>query len=444
MPNARRRRLGAAEGHGAVTPGLSIAPPAGMRDLLPPVSMTRTLLWQRLMETFDLHGYQRVTTPPFEYANVIERGLDSADGRNLVRFVEPESGEVVLLRPDITPQVARVIATRLQNRPAPWRLSYEGTVVRRRRGRARRQQQVLQCGIECVGMKAPEADAEVIEVAIRACEQVGLRDFLVELAQVRIGAEVLEHVPESARATVVETLAAKDTKLLEALLVKAGVVTAERNRLLVLCDFYGDRSVIDQARRKLRNVAARKALDELESVVERLDEAGFGDRVGIDLSDLRRQSYYTGVSVTLLAQGPGEPLGVGGRYDHLLGRYGAPAPATGFAFDVDNVLWALNEAGCDQRKHLPLRAVVAGSTDERRRASAEVLRGAGVRTSVVSFRSAQDAKRYAEAWNQDLLVWLSAKGARLTRLVDGASRAMADGSRLDPDLISWARTGSES
>jgi ATP phosphoribosyltransferase regulatory subunit len=181
-----------------------------MRDLLPPASMTRTLLWQRLMETFDLYGYQRVTTPPVEYAEVIERGLGTVDRRDLVRFVEPDSGEVALLRPDITPQIARIVATRLQDRPAPWRLCYEGTIVRRRRGRARKQHQVLQCGIECVGLKGPEADAEVIEVAVRACEGVGLRDFLVELAQVKIGTEVLDHVPENARLAVVETLAAKD------------------------------------------------------------------------------------------------------------------------------------------------------------------------------------------------------------------------------------------
>jgi ATP phosphoribosyltransferase regulatory subunit len=230
-----------------------------MRDLLPPASMTRTLLWQRLMETFDLYGYQRVTTPPVEYAEVIERGLGTVDRRDLVRFVEPDSGEVALLRPDITPQIARIVATRLQDRPAPWRLCYEGTIVRRRRGRARKQHQVLQCGIECIGLKGPEADAEVIEVAVRACEGVGLRDFLVELAQVKIGTEVLDHVPENARLAVVETLAAKDATNLEKLLKDAGVIAAERKRLLLLCDLYGDRSVIAVARRRLRNAAARRA-----------------------------------------------------------------------------------------------------------------------------------------------------------------------------------------
>jgi ATP phosphoribosyltransferase regulatory subunit len=443
MPRSARKRW--TEGSaplGSSSSELPMTPPGGMRDLLPPVAMTRTLLWQRLMETFDLFGYQRVTTPPVEYAEVIERGLGTVDRRDLVRFVEPDSGEVALLRPDITPQIARIIATRLQDRPAPWRLSYEGTIIRRRRGRARKQHQVLQCGIECVGLKGPEADAEVIEVAARACEHVGLKEFLVELAQVKIGTEVLDHVPEGARLVVVETLAAKDARTLEKLLKDAGVIASERRRLLMLCDLYGDRTVITEARRRLQNAAARRALDELERVVERLESAGLGDRVAIDLGDLRRHSYYTGVSMTLLAEGPGEPLGMGGRYDDLLGRYDAPSPATGFAFEVDNVSWALSEAGVSLESQLPLRVLVAGSTPQRRRAAADQWRARGARVAAVPSKTVSEAKEYAKAWDYDLLIWQPGARAKLTRLKDGRSRTVA-GEPTDA-VWSWARVGNES
>ncbi len=426
--------------------GPAMAPPGGMRDLLPPASMTRTLVWQRLMETFDQHGYQRVTTPPVEYAEVIERGLGTVDRRDLVRFVEPDTGEVALLRPDITAQVARIVATRLSERPRPWRLCYEGTVVRRRRGRARRRHQVLQCGIECIGLKGPEADAEVIEVAARALERVGLREFLVELAQVKIGAEVLEHVPQEARLAVVETLAAKDATSLEKLLKSAGVVTTERKRLVMLCDLYGDRSVIADARRRLRNAAAKRALDELARVVDRLQAAGLGDRVAIDLSDLRRHSYYTGVSMTLLAAGPGEPLGSGGRYDDLLGRYASPSPATGFAFEVDNVLWALAEAGVHLDDGLPPRVLVAGGSDARRRKLVDSFRAEGGRVAALSVKTSEAAREYARAWGYDLLVWQGGKDARVTRLRDGRSRSL-QGSASDgsiAELFSWARARTES
>lgn len=447
MPPPARKRPSRNESRlGSSTLGLPMTPPGGMRDLLPPASMTRTLLWQRLMDTFDLYGYQRVTTPPVEYAEVIERGLGTVDRRDLVRFVEPDSGEVALLRPDITPQIARIVATRLQDRPAPWRLSYEGTIVRRRRGRARKQRQVLQCGIECVGLKGPEADAEVIEVAVRACERVGLQDFLVELAQVKIGTEVLDHVPEAARLAVVETLAAKDATNLEKLLKDAGVVAAERKRLLMLCDLYGGRSVIADARRRLRNAAAKRALDELERVVDRLESAGLGDRVAIDLSDLRRHSYYTGVSMTLLAAGPGEPLGMGGRYDDLLSRYDAPAPATGFAFEVDNVLWALSDAGVSLRGELPLRVVVAGGSYARRSKTAALWRKRGARAAVIPAKSDNEAKQYAKAWDYDLLIWQQGNRTHLVRVQDGRSRALKGepSDELFVELSSWARVGNES
>jgi len=398
------------------------------------------------METFDLYGYQRVTTPPVEYAEVIERGLGTVDRRDLVRFVEPDSGEVALLRPDMTPQIARIVATRLQDRPPPWRLCYEGTIIRRRRGRARKQHQVLQCGIECVGLKGPEADAEIIEVAARACERVGLRDFLVELAQVKIGAEVLEHVPSHARLAVIETLAAKDATNLEKLLRESRVTAAERRRLIMLCDLYGDRTVIADARRGLQNAAAKRALDELERVADRLETVGLGERVAIDLSDLRRHSYYTGVSMTLLAAGPGEPLGMGGRYDDLLGRYGAASPATGFAFEVDNVLWALSEAGVSFQGKLPLRVVLAGGSYARSARAAGAWRASGARAAVIPAKSADEAKRYAKAWDYDLLIWQRGSEAQLTRLKDGRTRKLKGepGDETFSELVSWARIGNES
>ena len=214
----------------------------------------------------------------------------------------------------------------------------------------------------------------------------------------------------------------------------------------MLCDLYGDRSVIADARRRLRNAAAKRALDELERVVDRLESAGLGERVAIDLSDLRRHSYYTGVSMTLLAAGPGEPLGMGGRYDDLLSRYDAPAPATGFAFEVDNVLWALSDAGISLRGELPLRVVVAGGTYARCSKTAALWRNLGARVAVIPAKSDKEAKRYAKAWDYDLLIWQRGSDARLTRVQDGRSRALKGepGNELFDELFSWARVGNES
>ncbi len=404
--------------------------------------MARSVLRQRIMETFALHGYQRVTTPPFEYAEVLELGMDNIDRRDVVRFVEPDTGEVALLRPDITPQVARILATRLQTRPGPWRLCYEGTVIRRRRGRARLHQQIFQSGVECVGIKGADGDAEVIELAARACVAAGLEDFAVELAQVKIGQHALEGVPEQARPIVIDALLRKDKALLEKRLGAAGVPARGRKELLTLVDLYGDASVIGEARKKLRSQAVSKALDELQRVLDRLVATGL-DPIGIDLGELRGQSYYTGVSVTLLADGPGEPVGQGGRYDQLLGRFGIAAPATGFAFDIDNLEWALRKAGRDLVSELPSRVVLGGGSKQRQLQVGRWLREAEVRTTISTEKDAKAARKFAKAWEVDGLAWIDRDQVKVTRLRDGRTRAFRADATQMVELRSWLNGGDE-
>src|SRR5688572_19843529 len=155
-----------------------------MGDVLPPEAERLRALTRVVINCFERSGYDLILTPLFEHAEVVERGTDALDPRDLLRFVEPESGEVAVLRPDITPQIARCIATRLAKHPPPWRLCYEGRVIRRRRGRARSHQQITQAGVECVGLAGSEADAEVLELAASACETAGLRDYRIELSHV--------------------------------------------------------------------------------------------------------------------------------------------------------------------------------------------------------------------------------------------------------------------
>ena len=431
---------------------LPLAPPGGMRDLLPPTALQRSAIRRQLMDVFALHGYQRVTTPTFEYAAVLERGLQTVDRRDLVRFVEPETGEVAVLRPDITPQVARIVATRLQDRLGPWRLAYEGTVIRRRRGRARKQQQVFQSGIECVGLKGADADAEVISTASKACTSLGLNSTLIELAQVKIGKVLLQDVPDSYHAVVVEELSNKDAARLKKTLSEARVPSASAKRLLALTEMHGDASVIKRARKRFTSKPAARAIDELERVVEKLDALGIAENVRVDLGDIRRQAYYTGVSVTfLLAPGPGEPIGMGGRYDQLLGAYGASQPATGFAFNVDALEWALREAGADLEQSLSPRIVVAGGSKGARNKTVDALRAASICSVAFDTKSLPEAKLFAKQWAYDALLFSDTKGTRAIRCIDGKSRKIdlktlgvnnGNGTNVN-ELGSWARNTDE-
>ena len=427
---------------------LPLAPPAGMRDLLPPDAEHRAQLASQVAATFASYGYERVATPPFEHADVLERGLWNVERRSLLRFVEPETGEVALLRPDITPQIARIVATRLRERPMPQRLCYEGTILRRRRGRARRQLQSTQAGIECVGLSGPASDAEVIEVAARAVSEGGLESFRIELHDVRVGREALAEVPESARSAAERALSAKDQTQLEQILTSAGMKREERRPLLRLPELYGDLpSVVARAQRHMKSGSAHAALERLKKVQEYLGHAGVAERLDVDLGEVRGQAYYTGVSFALLAAGPGEAIGAGGRYDALLARFGAPHPATGFALDLGHLEWALLHTGQTPRSAGKLRITLVGEGAEAR-AWARGLRDAGLRVTRLGVSDRAAAMKHARAWGADAVLTLGAKHANLTRTSDGKKRNLGDArSPLNGEplaqLIKWTRAGAE-
>jgi ATP phosphoribosyltransferase regulatory subunit len=412
-----------------------------MHDLLPPEAAARQWLGSRVTAEFEAWGYELVTTPPFEHAEVLERGLDALDRRDLLRFVEPESGEVALLRPDITPQIARIVATRLAHRPPPWRLSYSGSVVRQRRGRARTQRQIAQAGVELIGETSERADAEVISLAARALGAAGLSDFTIELHLVGLARAALGRLPEAARALAESALTRKDAEELARVLRECAAPTDSARTLLGAVNLFGDVRVIDEAR-DVFGAECEAALGSLSRIVGFLLERGLAPRLTVDLGDVRGASYYTGVSFTLLAPGPGEPLGSGGRYDRLLGRFGLDVPATGVGIDLSNLEWALAEAGGPLRLPRPLRVVVRGGSRSRLEAVADALRSGGIVAAILDDRSAVDALDYAQAWGYDAVACCEDGSEKLIRVSDRTTRELSPGDI--ETLGAWARTDGRS
>ena len=152
-------------------------------------------------------------------------------------------------------------------------------------------------------------------------------------------------------------------------------------------------------------------------------------------------SYYTGVSFTLLAEGPGEPVGGGGRYDELLARFGAPQPATGFAIDVENLEWALAANAVRARGPGPLRVALAGGDSERIAIVADALRRQGTRVSMLHRRSRKAAAQYARAWGHDAAISVGDDGIVAVRSRDGETLAFdPHDPRQVRALSSWARS----
>src|SRR5512143_1888015 len=149
---------------------LDLSLPSGLRDLLPDHSAHLAELSGKLQDVFARLGYRRVFLPTLERLDVVERGLSAASLADVMKFVEPGSGEVVAIRPDITPQIARLYAARPDALPDPARLCYDGPVLRAREARAGRPREVYQAGVELLGEGGARADAEALVVLARSRE----------------------------------------------------------------------------------------------------------------------------------------------------------------------------------------------------------------------------------------------------------------------------------
>jgi ATP phosphoribosyltransferase regulatory subunit len=406
--------------------------PAGMRDLLPEESRTLSALGRELLRAFELHGYERVTLPVFEYAEVLERGLGELDPRAVLRFVEPESGEVVALRPDMTPQIARLVATRLRSVPGPARLCYEGSVVRLRRERARRRRQIPQAGVELLGSAAPDGDFEVLEVATTALRATGLDDFVLDLGHARVAGALVELAPASARTGLVEALSLKDPAVLERRARAAGLAGDVVRALVELSDLHGGDEVWSRAEKSLAGTPAEAALGELRSVWRWASERRLAPRVSVDLGEVRDLGYYTGVTFQLLAEGPGAPVAAGGRYDGLLAKFGAPRPAAGFAVALDDLIWAL---GARPAAAAP-RVLVAGAA-ERAEPVIAALRSAGIAAA----RALERPREHARAWRYTHVAEVEHPSVRLHEVATGKDVELAGGSDTGSKLAELVMAG---
>jgi len=314
-----------------------------VRDFLPRAAAHRRSIAERLLAEFEAWGYQRIITPIFECADVLERGLGDNASASAIRFVEPTSGEVVALRPDITPQVARVAATRMGDVDGPLRLCYEGAVTRLSGG-ARGQREILQAGIELIGAETPEGDVEAIAVAAAAlaATRPDSGDASLDIGHVALARYAMSAVKdEDARRELHNQLALKDRGAVARTAASLDLPNSVRELIAALPGLYGaPADVLAKARSLSLPAEVAEAVDTVESVLDMVSdivERELHANITIDLGEVRGFEYYTGIRFAGYIEGAGEAVLRGGRYDKLVGRYGEEAHATGFAVDIEAI-----------------------------------------------------------------------------------------------------------
>lgn len=347
--------------------------PPGVRDYLPVAAARRRGLAASAGAEIERWGYRGIITPLYEYADVLARGMGGTV--HAMRFVEPASGEVVALRPDLTPQVARLVATRMHDEPGPVRLYYQGSVVRLDGGR----REIFQVGVELIDAPQPGGDLEVVALAEATLTALGIDGYTVDLGHAAIARAALHELglDDEAMAALQLALMRKDGAAVAQLATLARVSESRKQLLRALPSLYGGPDVLGRARSLVEDPIARAAVDELELLCTRLGAMGDPARLSIDLGEVRGFDYYTGTRFALYAEGAGGALASGGRYDGLVARYGRPARAAGFALDVDRAAELLKLRGVPAPRQSG-GVLVAGEPVAAARAAAE-LRARGER-----------------------------------------------------------------
>lgn len=426
--------MGDANEPAASLPGV-VALPRGASDLLPPACRRRRAVTARLLGTFEAWGYEPVSTPAIEYFDVLARGLTEHDRRGCVRFIAAGSGELVTLRADVTPQIARLLAQRWGGElpvDVVHRLSYAAEVLRQPT-RERSQTEIHQVGVELVGDGDPAADAELVALADASLRAAGLSAYRLDLAHMRVARGLLGALglPVEGEREAKARLARKDREGLRATLARFDGPAVLQRAAVALCDLYGPPGpVLERAAQALADAGVDEALDELRAVVEHLERWGDGvvERLTLDLGEARGFDYYSGLRLRGWARGVRLPVVRGGRYDGLPRRFGVPQPATGFAVDLAVVEAALDAQGHAVPEaepppaHLVAVAPGAGTPDVRARAQAAAreAQAAGLRAWVQPEVTLERAQQVADGARAREMTFLDGRtGARWSRGPEG-------------------------
>jgi ATP phosphoribosyltransferase regulatory subunit len=311
-----------------------------MRDWLPPEAGEKRTLINSLLKNIALWGYQEISSPLLEYYQVLTKGEKTFGPDNFYKLIERD-GSILALRPEMTTPIARIIGSKITGKP-PWRLMYGEEVFRYELVQAGRQRGFSQVGVELIGEKGPEADSEILAMAISSLKSIGLEKFTVSLGHMGVLNGLLDSLSwekpilDELRNLILE----KDFVGLHQLLDRVGLANNQKEAMLNLLTQPLSAKELKEFTSNFSG-EIQAALQEIMNIITILDIYGFSKYIQIDLSTLRSQDYYTGMVFEIYTAGIGYPIGGGGRYDQLLHQFGQDYPATGFALGIERILLSL-------------------------------------------------------------------------------------------------------
>lgn len=338
--------------------------PIGVKDYLPHAVAKLRRIEHEVLACMRGWGYEQILTPTIEYYDTV--GVASATSDQKLFKLLNQRGTTIVLRSDVTAPIARVASSLLKDHPFPLRLSYHANVFRAFEEEAGREAEFFQTGVELIGDPSPEADAEVIALAIASLKAAGVPSFKIAVGHVGfLNGLFGDTLPGRAEAQerLKECLLQRDYVGYRTALGELRLEQSVHRELEGLLRLRGGQEICERALELRVSDGAREAIRHLCEMWDVLGAYGVQDHVLIDLTMIGDISYYTGMTFEGYASQLGFPVCSGGRYDNLLAQFGRPAPATGFALKTTRML-EVAEVGQEE----PVRALIRYAPGRRREA----------------------------------------------------------------------------
>jgi ATP phosphoribosyltransferase regulatory subunit len=373
---------------------------------MPQEAAERHAASEAMLQAASAWGYRRIETPALEFADTLACGAGAAIEGDAFRLFDLDGG-LLALRPEMTVPIARMVAARFGEPSGVRRLSYRADVYREHAGYRGQYRQFTQVGCELVGASGARADAECVEVLAEMLAATGLADFTVAIGTVGVVEALLEASRQRPvwREAVMEALHARNLVELDVLTGGVDIDEDLRRALREVPRLRGGTEALVRCRQLVEPCGSGEPLDALEATWRVLETSGIGDRLAVDFGIVRSFDYYTGIVLEASVPGLGLPLGGGGRYDSLLDRFGADAPAAGFAIGLERLHIALAERNATPDV-ATASVFVGGPATSEVFAFARTQRESG-QVVVVVDGEREDVRRAAETAGASRAVWVS-------------------------------------
>ena len=316
--------------------------PEGVRDIYNVECGKKHALESRIRKNFHLYGYHDIQTPTFEYFDVFRKEIGTTSAKELYRFFDKE-GNTLALRPEITPSVARAAATLFSDEQLPIRLCYTGNTFVNHSNYQGRLREVTQMGAEFIGDDSAEADTEMLALAIETMLSIGVKEFQLTVGNVDFLNSLFEDamLDEEDKDRVMELINNRNFFGVEEYLEKTTLSRSTKEAFLALNGLVGGVEVLEQARNVAPNSTGIMAIKRLEKIYQMLQLYGVEKYVTFDLGMTGLYGYYTGIIFRGYTYGTGDAVIKGGRYDHLIEKFGKKSPSIGFVIVVDELMNAM-------------------------------------------------------------------------------------------------------